>query len=84
MSTATDNTGTSGSIVLSNLTSDEFANLLQQEFQPKSDNAKTAVEAAIFTLAEQLLIESIIISDDAMKTIEGAEAESYQYSDVTP
>jgi type VI secretion system protein ImpC len=71
MSTATDNTGTSGSIVLSNLTSDEFANLLQQEFQPKSDNAKTAVEAAIFTLAEQLLIESIIISDDAMKTIEG-------------
>jgi type VI secretion system protein ImpC len=71
MSTATDNAGTSGSIVLSNLTSDEFANLLQQEFQPKSDSAKTAVEAAIFTLAEQLLIESIIISDDAMKTIEG-------------
>ncbi len=72
MSTTTQSTslGAAGSIVLSGLTSDEFSNLLEQEFQPKSDNAKVAVEAAVKTLAEQLLAEAITISDDSMKNIE--------------
>jgi type VI secretion system protein ImpC len=70
MSTVADNTGAVGNIVLSGLTSDEFANLLRQEFQPKSDTSKIAVENAVQTLAEQLLAESITISDDSMKTIE--------------
>ena len=35
--------------------SSEFENLLQKEFRPKSDQAKTAVESAVKTLAEQAL-----------------------------
>ena len=30
----------------------DFASLLQKEFRPKSDQAKTAVESAVKTLAE--------------------------------
>ena len=52
------------------LTEDSFAALLQQEFRPKSDRAKEAVEGAVATLAEQALKDATIISDDALKTIE--------------
>ncbi len=70
MSTITGSTGTVGNIVLSGLSTDEFSNLLQQEFQPKSENAKQAVESAVRTMAEQLLAETITLSDDSMKNIE--------------
>jgi len=52
------------------LTTDSFSSLLQQEFKPKSDRAKEAVEGAVATLAEQALKDSSIISDDALKSIE--------------
>ncbi|MEN8148209.1 MAG: type VI secretion system contractile sheath large subunit [Planctomycetota bacterium] len=52
------------------LTEDSFASLLQQEFKPKSDRAKEAVEGAVATLAEQALKDSSVISDDALKSIE--------------
>ncbi|MFO0921543.1 MAG: type VI secretion system contractile sheath large subunit [Pirellulales bacterium] len=70
MSTATLNPGAAGSIVLSELTTDEFANLLEQEFQPRSTSAKEAVQVAVRTLADRLLAETIPVSDDPMKTIE--------------
>ena len=38
--------------------SSEFESLLQKEFRPKSDQAKTAVESAVKTLAEQALVIS--------------------------
>ncbi|MCA0872571.1 type VI secretion system contractile sheath large subunit [Seohaeicola saemankumensis] len=55
--------------------STEFANLLQKEFRPKSDTAKTAVETAVKTLAEQALANASLISDDALKSIESIVAE---------
>jgi len=55
--------------------STEFANLLQKEFRPKSDTAKTAVETAVKTLAEQALANTSLISDDALKSIESIVAE---------
>ncbi len=54
---------------------DDFANLLQKEFRPKSDTAKTAVEEAVKTLAEQALVNTALVSDDALRTIEGIIAE---------
>lgn len=54
---------------------DDFANLLQKEFRPKSDTAKTAVEEAVKTLAEQALANTALVSDDALRTIEGIIAE---------
>ncbi|MBL4919062.1 type VI secretion system contractile sheath large subunit [Szabonella alba] len=53
----------------------EFASLLQKEFRPKSDHAKTAVEQAVKTLAEQALVNTALVSDDALRTIEGIIAE---------
>ncbi len=55
--------------------SSEFASLLQKEFRPKSDQAKTAVESAVKTLAEQALANTDLISDDALRSIEGIVAE---------
>jgi type VI secretion system protein ImpC len=53
----------------------EFASLLQKEFRPKSDQARTAVEQAVKTLAEQALANTGLISDDALKSIESIVAE---------
>jgi type VI secretion system protein ImpC len=70
MSTVTESTGATGSLVLNALTSEEFASLLEREFQPKTEVAKEAVEIAVGTLAARLLEEAIPVSDDSMKTIE--------------
>ncbi|MCZ6837323.1 MAG: type VI secretion system contractile sheath large subunit [Planctomycetota bacterium] len=53
----------------------EFSSLLSKEFKPKSDRQKEAVETAVQTLAEQVLQDTSIVSDDAIKTIEWIIAE---------
>ncbi len=53
----------------------EFASLLQKNFKPKSDRQKDAIEEGVRTLAEQALADSAIVSDDAVKSIEGIIAE---------
>ena len=55
--------------------SSEFENLLQKEFRPKSDQAKTAVESAVKALAQQALSNTALISDDALRSIESIVAE---------
>ncbi|GGF11236.1 hypothetical protein GCM10011611_16100 [Aliidongia dinghuensis] len=47
----------------------EFANLLEKEFRPKSSEAQSAVQSAVRTLAEQALASSITISADVVNTI---------------
>lgn len=49
---------------------DDFASLLQKEFKPKSDQAKSAVETAVKTLAQQALADTTLVSADVYKTIE--------------
>jgi type VI secretion system protein ImpC len=55
--------------------SSDFENLLQKEFRPKSDQAKSAVEQAVKTLAAQALANTALVSDDALRTIEGIVSE---------
>src|SRR4051812_8993707 len=50
---------------------DDFAALLQKEFKPKSDQAKSAVETAVHTLAQQALADTALVSNDVYNTIEG-------------
>jgi type VI secretion system protein ImpC len=57
------------------LESDQFAALLQKEFKPKTDRARTEVENAVRTLAEQALRETAVISDDVTGTIKAIIAE---------
>jgi type VI secretion system protein ImpC len=48
----------------------EFANLLQKEFKPKTDKAQEAIESAVRTLAEQALAGTRLVSGDVLTTIE--------------
>ena len=48
----------------------EFASLLLQEFKPKTERAREAVETAVRTLAEHALEQTSLISNDAIKSIE--------------
>lgn len=57
------------------LGSSDFESLLKKEFRPKSDQAKTAVEEAVKTLAAQALENTALVSDDALRTIESIIAE---------
>jgi type VI secretion system protein ImpC len=44
----------------------DFASLLDKEFKPKSDEAKSAVEQAVQTLAQQALSQTQLMSSDVM------------------
>ncbi len=48
----------------------DLASLLQKEFKPKSDDAKSAVELAVQTLAQQALAQTQLISSDVVASIE--------------
>ena len=48
----------------------DFSSLLQKEFKPRSDEAKSAVEAAVLTLAQQALANSTVIGKDVTKSIQ--------------
>lgn len=60
---------------LSNLDNDSFTALLQKEFKPKSEHAKTEVEKAVNTLAGFALQDVNKISEDTMHSIEAIIAE---------
>jgi type VI secretion system protein ImpC len=53
----------------------EFGALLQKEFKPKSDRARDEVQAAVRTLAEQVLQDQDLIADDAINSINAIVAE---------
>ncbi|MEO8060165.1 MAG: type VI secretion system contractile sheath large subunit, partial [Burkholderiales bacterium] len=53
----------------------DFASLLNKEFKPKSDEAKSAVESAILTLAQQALAQTKLIGSDVVASIEAMIAE---------
>lgn len=53
----------------------DFSALLNQEFRPRTDSAKTQVEAAVSTLAEFVLKDATIVSDDAVESIQSIIAE---------
>src|SRR5437868_15289039 len=54
---------------------DEFSALLKREFKPKSEEANEAVQRAVRTLAQQALLDTKLVSEDAVKTIEKIIAE---------
>jgi type VI secretion system protein ImpC len=64
-----------GAPALVSIETDRFADLLQKEFKPKTDVARGEVERAVQTLAEQVLRETAVISDDVVATIKAIIAE---------
>jgi type VI secretion system protein ImpC len=53
----------------------DFASLLNKQFKPKSDEAKSAVEQAVLTLAQQALANTKLIGSDVVVSIEAMIAE---------
>jgi type VI secretion system protein ImpC len=53
----------------------DFATLLTKEFKPKSDEAKSAVEAAVLTLAQQAIAQTQLVSSDVIVSIESMIAQ---------
>jgi type VI secretion system protein ImpC len=53
----------------------EFASLLNKEFKPVTEGAKSEVQAAVTTLAQQALASSRLISTDVVQTINAMIAE---------
>jgi len=53
----------------------DFAKLLNKEFKPKSTEAKSAVEAAVLTLAQQALSQTKLIGSAVVNSIEAMIAE---------
>ncbi|MEY4766045.1 MAG: hypothetical protein RI907_2718 [Pseudomonadota bacterium] len=53
----------------------DFASLLNKEFKPQNDGAKSAVETAVLTLAQQALSHTTLISSDVVSSIEAMIAE---------
>jgi type VI secretion system protein ImpC len=53
----------------------EFSALLSKEFKPKNERAREEVEAAVRTLAEHVLQDSNVVSDDLTQTINAYVAE---------
>lgn len=66
----------------------DFEQLLNKEFNPKSEEADSAVKGAVKTLVQQALSNAALISDNSIKTIEGMIAEldkklSSQLNEIT-
>ena len=55
--------------------SSDFASLLNKEFRPKSDRAKEEISSAVETLAQFVLKDSAIVSEDAIGSIEALIAQ---------
>jgi type VI secretion system protein ImpC len=49
----------------------EFEKLLERDFKPQGDGAREDIKNAVRTLAEQALASTTLVSDDAIKTIQG-------------
>ena len=61
---------TDAQVATGELQLDEFSALLKKEFKPKTAQANEAVERAVRTLAEQALVDTRLVSSDAIKSIE--------------
>ena len=53
----------------------DFASLLNKEFRPRTDEAKSAVETAVRTLAQQALANASALSSDVVASIKAIIAE---------
>jgi len=57
------------------LESSDFASLLQKQFKPQTDTAKSEVESAVRTLAQHALEKSSVIGSDVVESINAIIAE---------
>lgn len=72
---AEEATAAEGEAAVAEASESDFSSLLQKEFKPRTDTAKTAVESAVNTLAQQALENASLISEDVLQSLEAMVAE---------
>ena len=70
MSTASQQGARARTATVEALEPNEFSDLLQREFKPKTEQAREAVENAVKTLAVQALENTVTISNDAYRSVQ--------------
>jgi predicted component of type VI protein secretion system len=70
MSTAPQKSAAQAQATVEALAPNEFSDLLQREFKPKTEQAREAVENAVKTLAVQALENTVTISNDAYRSVQ--------------
>ena len=75
MAEAQAETQVQGEAAEATLTTDEFQQLLQKEFRPQTDAAKSAIQQSVQTLAEQALVNTALVSTEVVKSVEAMIAE---------
>jgi type VI secretion system protein ImpC len=71
---ATEKAQTAGQATETEFAPDDFTALLRKEFKPASDERANRIEQAVATLAQQVLADASIISDDAFSTMDALRA----------
>ena len=75
MAEARADTRTEAGVAEPTLTTHEFQQLLQKEFRPQTDAAKSAIQQSVQTLAEQTLANTTLVSTEVVRSIEAMIAE---------
>src|SRR6056297_1666785 len=75
MSDTTASSKTTEAEAIDTITLDNLSSLIENEFKPRTAEAKLSVQQAVQTLAQQLVTSEMTTSDDAIKTIEALIAE---------
>jgi hypothetical protein len=75
MAEAQADTQAQAGVAEATLTTDEFQQLLQKEFRPQTDAAKSAIQQSVQTLAEQALANTALVSTEVVRSVEAIIAE---------
>ena len=67
---ATENLQSTSAATETEFAPDDFSALLRKEFKPSSDERANRIEQAVQTLAQQVLADASIISDDVFSTMD--------------
>jgi type VI secretion system protein ImpC len=71
---ATEKAQTEGQATETEFAPDDFAALLRKEFKPATDERANRIEQAVQTLAQQVLADASVLSDDAFSTMDALRA----------
>lgn len=71
---ATEKAQTEGLATETEFALDDFSALLRKEFKPATDERANRIEQAVSTLAQQVLADASILSDDAFTTMDALRA----------
>ena len=71
---ATDKAQSTATATETEFAPDDFSSLLRKEFKPSSDERASRIETAVSTLAQQVLEDATVVTDDVFTTMDALVA----------